>query len=529
MNVARVAGVVSLAAGLSVPAHAPAQAAAHLSVSCGDAYRGAPQIECPDVYDPLSAFGHYVGHDEPGVWSYSQLPGSGNRARWLLHIPTDPAPGAGISYSFQQHIAFWFGMALCATRSFPEQLSTCRPDSDANIVDPKVSPRHPGAAYLELQFYPPGYAPFPSGISCDPTRWCAAMNVWSNYVNPVTGQMLNSSCTAQVGGVELDNFAFVTLDGKPIGPPDPLHWTAASFTPDNHVLFMNQGDTVRVTVSDSLAGLRVSLGDLTSGKTGTMTASAANGFAQMVFAPSPSTLCQSVPYTFHPMYSTSSIETRATWTAFPYNIAYSDETGHFDYCSQVDTASGTCTGTEGAPGDQEAADADDTLCFAPSQATADQIGGCTGTNHEFDGVPYLNAWPNGQRNRPTPVMFTSPLTGPGFTTNYQRTALVAPLPFNEQGAGNQPCDTVARTGCTLIPVTDDGQPARFYPYFYTTRVDGCSWGEGTDIPGVTVSDFGKQQQYGTYDPGVYYTGMGGAPTSRSTVFMHVFPNNPCPS
>jgi hypothetical protein len=42
-----------------------------------------------------------------------------------------------------------------------------RPDTNANIVNPKVNPDHAGSAYLELQFYPPGYAPFPSGISCD--------------------------------------------------------------------------------------------------------------------------------------------------------------------------------------------------------------------------------------------------------------------------------------------------------------------------------------------------------------------------
>lgn len=540
-----VAAAVSLAVGLGVPAQATAQpgtgqqasdrpAAAsgtRLSVSC-DPRHPTVQIECPDVYNPESAFGQYVGHDEPGVWDYSQVPGSGNRARWLLHLPEDPrpnpVPGASV-YSFEQHVAFWFGMALCATRSYPEQMSACTPDSDSNIVDPKTSPAHSGSAYLELQFYPPGYAPFPSGISCDPTRWCAAVNVWSYYLNPVTGQQLNASCQAQVGGVELDNFAFVTRDGKPTGPPDPLHSTVASFTPDNDVLFMNQGDAVAITVGDSPAGLHVTLADQTTRKTGTMTASAASGFAQMVFAPGPSTECQSVPYTFHPMYSTSSIETRATWTAFPYNIAYSDETGHFDYCSQVDTTTGNCTGLEGAPGDQKPADADDTFCFAPGQATVDRIGGCTASNYGFDGPPYLNDWPDGQRNRPTPVMFSSPLTGRNFTVNYAQTALVAPLPFDEEGAGNQPCDTHTRTGCTLLPVTDDGQPAQFYPYFYTTRVDGCTWGEGTDIPGLTVRDFGKLQQYGTYDAGVYYTGTGGAPDSFSSVFMHLYPGNLCPA
>jgi hypothetical protein len=538
-KVAGACGVMGLVLGLSLPAratsqsipggHQQAMSSSHLTVNCGSSHPQVP-IQCPDVYNPWQAFGHYVGHDEPGVWFYSQVPGSGNRARWLLHVPVDPppnpVPGAD-SYSFEQHIAFWFGMPLCADRSFPEQVRGCRPDSDANIVNPRVSPDHPGSAYLELQFYPPGYAPFPSGISCDPTRWCAAMNVWSYYVDPVTGQQLNRSCASRVGGVELDNFAFVTLDGKPTGPPDPLHSTAATFTPNSDVLFMGQGDTVRVTVNDSPAGLHVVLNDLTTKHTGSMTASVANGFAQMVFAPDPSTTCRSVPYAFHPMYSTSSLQTRATWTAFPYSVAYSDETGHFDYCSQVDPATGSCTGNEGAPGDQETADVDDGFCFSPAQATVDHIGGCTAGNYGFDGTSYLNDWPNGQPNRPTPVMFTSALTGQRFTVNYQRTVLAAPLPFNESGSGNQPCNMYTRTGCTLFPVTDDGQPAAFYPYFYTTHLQGCTWGEGTDVPGLTVNDFGKQRQYGTYDTGVYYTGSGGKPYSFSSVFMHVFPRNLC--
>jgi hypothetical protein len=534
--------VLGLAAALALSLSFPAQAGtlpstpraqtsaaktaanAHMTVRCGTEDPALP-IQCPDVYNPETTFGHYVGHDEPGVWDYSNVPGSGNRARWTLHVPTDPppnpVPGAD-SYSFEQHVAFWFGMSLCASQSYPEQISTCKPDSDSNIVDPKVSPDHPGSAYLELQFYPPGYTVMPSGISCNATQWCAAVNVWSFYQNPVTGQNLNTACQRQVGGVELDNYAFVTLDGKPTGPPDPLHSTVASFTPNSDVLFMNQGDSVGVTVEDSHAGLHIVLNDQTSHQSGTMTASAANGFAQMDFAPDPSTQCTSTPYTFHPEYSTSSIKTRTTWTAFPYNVAWSDETGHFDYCSQV--TGRRCTGLEGPPGDQEPADSDDTGCSAPSQASRDQIGGCIGENDGFDGTSYQDDWPNGQPNRPTPIEFSGPLTGRHFTVNYQRTALVAPMPFNEH---NQPCDVVTRTGCTNPPITDDGSPAAFYPYFYTTKINGCTWGQGTDVPGLTVNDFGKDQQYGTYDRGVYYTGLGGTGTEESTVFMHTYAHNLC--
>lgn len=538
----RMLAVLGVAAGLALSLSLPAQAGTgqpapraqtsnaktaaskRMTVHCGTEHPS-PPIQCPDVYNPEAVFGHYVGHDEPGVWDYSNVPGSGNHARWTLHVPTDPPPNptpGAASYSFQQHVAFWFGMPICASQSYPEQTSTCKPDSDSNIVDPKVSPDHPGSAYLELQFYPPGYTAMPFGISCNATQWCAAVNVWSLYRNPVTGQDLNTACQRQVGGVELDNYAFVTLDGQPTGPPSPLDSTLASFTPNSDVLFMNQGDTVGVTVEDSPAGLHIVLADQTSGQTGTMTASAANGFAQMDFAPDPSTQCTQTPYTFHPEYSTSSIKTRTTWTAFPYAVAWDDETGHFDYCSQV--TGGRCTGQEGPPGDQEAADGDDTGCSAPAQALLDQIGGCIGENDGFDGTSYQDDWPNGQPSRPTPIEFSGPLTGRNFTVNYQQTALMAPMPFNEH---NQPCNVVARTGCTNPPVTDDGTPAAFYPYFYTTHIDGCTWGEGTDVPGLTVNDFGKDQQYGSYDRGVYYTIAGGAGQERSNVFLHTYPNNLC--
>jgi hypothetical protein len=518
------------ATGAAATAQAAA-AATHATVSCGG-WSQIPAIQCPDIYNPQQQFGHYVGHDEPGVWFYSHVPGSGNHSRWLLTLPKDPppnpVPGAD-TYAFENHIAFWFGMALCASQSYPEQLSTCKPDSDSNIVDPKVSDQHAGSAYLELQFYPPGWSAFPSGVSCDATHWCAAMNVWSYYYDPVTGQSLNSACQAKVGGVELDNYAFVQRDGIPTGPPNPLDATEATFTPNSETMLMGQGDKVSVTIQDSPGGLNVQLFDVRTRQLGTMTASAANGFGQMVFAPDPSTQCRVTPYTYRPMYSTSTPQTRATWTAYPYNVAYSDETGHFQFCSQVDTTTGDCTGLEGAPGDQSPADADDYYCFAPSQATRDPIGGCAAANYGFDGTSYTDDWPNGQPNRGTPVMFTSPLTGRNFTVNYQQNALAAPLPFNESGSGNQDCDIYADTGCTLLPITDEGTPAQFYPYFYTTRLDGCTWGEGTDIPHLTVSDFGKLNQYGSYNTGVYYTGMNGTPFTYSSDFLHVFNRNVCPA
>ena len=101
---------------------------------------------CTEVVDSEQVFGEgvYVGHDEPSLLFYSNKPGSGNRYSSLADLPKQPAtnqtPGKA-SYDFQLHPAFWFGMAMCDTQSYPELLSTCTPDSNSNIVDPAVS-RH---------------------------------------------------------------------------------------------------------------------------------------------------------------------------------------------------------------------------------------------------------------------------------------------------------------------------------------------------------------------------------------------------
>ena len=132
---------------------------------------------CTEVHDSEAVFGEdqYVGHDEPSVLFYSNTAGSGNQMRYQMTVPSDPAGAydTSKSYNFMLRPAFWFGMALCDTQSYPEQTNHCTPNSDSNIVDPTVSPRHPGTAFTELQFYPPGFVQF-TGFSCDPTRWCVA-------------------------------------------------------------------------------------------------------------------------------------------------------------------------------------------------------------------------------------------------------------------------------------------------------------------------------------------------------------------
>jgi len=203
-----------------------------------------------------------------------------------LTLPSDPSPTqAGATYNFQLHPAFWFGMAMCDTQSYPEQVSTCPADSDSNILDPAVSPNHSGTAFTELQLYPPGFVSWPAGDSCDATKWCAALNIDSLSEDPVNGTTLNATCQAHVG-LEYVNFAFLTKSGVSQAPANPVNATLATYTPDSTKdLFMNSGDRLVVTLHDSTHGLVTTIRDLTTHQVGSMTARAANGFGQVQYDP----------------------------------------------------------------------------------------------------------------------------------------------------------------------------------------------------------------------------------------------------
>jgi len=452
---------------------------------------------------------------------------------WQLTLPKDPptlpTQGGGGTFNFQLHPAFWFGMAMCDTQSYPEQVSTCTPDSDSNIVDPAVSPNHPGTAFMELQFYPPGYVQQFTGFSCDATRWCAALTIDSLSQDPVNGTSLNTTCANSIlGGLEYVNFAYLTKNGVPQATPNPVQFNPADQTPDpNKVVFMNSGDRLIVTLHDSGRGLVTSINDVTTHQRGLMTASAANSFGQVKYAPT-GTTCTNIPYDFHPMYSTSSEQTRVIWAAHSYNIAFSDEIGHFDFCNGPNaiTPGGSCPAgnTEGVSGDTEPTDADDTFCFPGSASTRVQVSACLDTNSGFDGVSYKSVWPDGNTTlHPTPIQFSSPLTVGDL--NYDRVAFEADLPRIEFFT----CNRSTGAGCTLIPTTDDGAPADFYPFYSIGTVrQQCTWMLGNDIPGVTANDFGKNSQYGALLKLTYLRfGGGGATLQRFNDFRQILSSNPC--
>lgn len=546
----------TLAAANAAPAARGARVVPAVNTSQHMAINCEYSATCAEVANPREIFGSkYVGHDEPSNLFYSNVPGAGNRMQYSVTLPRDPSvrnPNKpGKSYEFALNGALWFGMALCATQSYPNTVSTCTPDSDSNIVDPAVSPNHPGTAFLELQFYPPGWIPWPTwavavGASgCDPTKWCVAMNIFSLAENPVTGTTLNSTCANRVG-LEYVNFAFVTKNGKSEAPANPVQSTLATFTPDLHKdLLMNSGDRLTVRLHDTPNGLQTVIRDKTTGRIGSMTASAANGFGQVQYDPA-GTSCVNVPYDFHPMYSTSSEQTRVIWAAHSYSVAFADEIGHFENCNGPNPIPATPFGVDasGNPiacpaGDSEGfgahaspTDGDDFFCFPGSEALRIHLNGCTFTNSGFDGLDYQPVWPSGNgstKMHPEPFLFSSPLTGRHFNIQYSRTALEADLPRIETG-----CNRSTGAGCTLIPTTDSGTPVAFYPFFSAFRHGrghdhgrGCVWAFGNTLRGA--DNFGRNAQYGTLLSSSYLI-FGGSGASHNLInnFRQVMPNA-CPA
>jgi hypothetical protein len=525
--VAALAIPAALAGGGITSSASSAGPTAPTHIDCSNSTR----FLCTEVNQSDEVFGHYVGHDEPSVLFYSNKAGSGNEMEYSGILPTEPphtnVPGKNV-YSFEYTPAFWFGMAMCDTQSYPELVNSCVPDSNVNIVNPAKSPYHPGAAYMELQFYPPGYVQQWNGFSCSPKQWCVALTIDSLSLNSLTGQQLNTTCEDLVGE-EYANFAYLTHNGIPQGPPNPVQFQAlASGTPNpQKVEFLNQGDHFSIQLHDTQNGLQAVVKDTTNGSSGSMTASAANGFGQVKFAPAPSTKCENIPYDFHPMYSTSTPQTTVPWAAATYNIAMDTEVGHFDYCSKVDVSAATCVGNEGVGSNTEPADADDVGCWPASASNWIKIGGCEGANLGYDGPSYLNDWPNGSASRATNFIFNSPLTGSGYNVNYSSIGFNTDLPAIEDDLGT--CETETGVGCTIIPPTDDGTPAQFYPYYSTgSALGSCAWTVGQNYPGFSTDNYGAHQQYG-HLLRVAYSGAKGKVTWEFNDYQNNLPDNPCPA
>ncbi|HEV7204899.1 MAG TPA: hypothetical protein VGN18_09830 [Jatrophihabitans sp.] len=490
----------------------------------------------------------YIGHDEPSVKFISGAAGSGNDISYVMRLATDPtaaptATSAAVSKYAQLSPAPWFGLPLCDPKSYPQ--NPCTPDSDSNsgsIFDPNGA----GSAFMELQFYPPGFTPFIDAPSCDPTRYCAALTI-DSLACTFGFATCNNNC------IEPVNFAYLQTNGVAAGPPSPQLTDVSTLLPNRRTLMMNQGDVLQVTMRDTTDGFLTRVNDLSTGRSGFMVASAANGFMNTDIAD-----CTGTPFTFHPEYSSASQQNQVPWAALEGGVLMQDELGHFEPCSSVTNSlpvdisyphkqsfsdpnvnqtcqgglepgstgegpcdpSGICTAatTEGGaacPTNDATTGANcefsDANCMPGGPRTAQvngrsvvyrwPIAGCQDNvfqngDLDFDGSSYQADWPDGTRHHPTSFEYLGPFTRNG------RTYPTVQFESNV-GASEILCDTRTGAGCTAQPVG-----ANFYPFWSLGHPRGaigsvsrstCVWNFGNDIPGTTHTDFGRTAQYGTPD------------------------------
>jgi hypothetical protein len=460
---------------------------------------------CTDLADNPGE--DYVGHDEPSVLFKSGLPGSANDITYTITLPKDPAAqptasgATGTTWNFQLRPTFWFGLTLCDTESAPEFTKTCTPNSDANNLvgtDPTAPDyigKHPGNAFMELQFYGPGYVPQFEGFGCTAHQYCAAMTIDSLTQNSNTGAGNNADCDNFIlGGIEPINWAYITKSGRSQAPANPLFTgtfdnpNLSAVNPDVHKdLLMNPGDRIRIHMHDTQAGLRIDLNDLSTHRSGSMTASVANGFGHVLYQPDSPT-CNAAPYAFHPEYSTANPRGN-TWSAHTYNVAMSDEIGHFENCLEIDAAFNCAVPGSQDPGGLDEDDGNN-FCVPGTDSTLVQINGCFSADEDFDGQSYRKDWPGtnpdvatDQALHPSPVLFTSPLAN--GKTDYSTIAFEADLPRIEasDSQDNPPfCNRDNGTNCVNPPAG-----AAFYPFFTTGVSHGsCVWQQGGGfIPGTT--------------------------------------------
>jgi hypothetical protein len=486
--------------------------------------------------------GHYVGHDEPSVKFISNAAGSASDMTYVMQLAVDPGAAPTVSSPKVSHYAQlspapWFGLPLCDPRSYPQ--NPCTPDSDANHGE-LTNPADAGSAFMELQFYAPGFQPFIDSVSCDPTRYCAALTIDS--LSCTFGFVTcNNNC------IEPVNFAFLQMNGVPAGPPSPQRADVSTFFPNAQTLKMNQGDVLQVTIRDTRDGLLTRIDDLSTGRSGFMVASAANGFMNTSIAD-----CSGTPFSFHAEYSSAQQQNQVPWAALEGGVLMQQELGHFETCSSVTsrlpvqdtfadgqsfsdrdvfqvcrggfegrhaTGEGPCSPTTalcrgsttetGAPCPTNDANTGASCEFSDASCmpagsrtivvdgTAETVrwpvAGCQDNvfqngDLDFDGNSYQADWPDGSPGHPTSFKYLGPFTPVGGTyPTIQYESNVA--------ASEILCNVQTGAGCTAPPVG-----AAFYPFWSIGSSHGlCLWNFGNDIPGTTIEDFGRDAQYGTPD------------------------------
>jgi len=284
---------------------------------------------------------------------------------------------------------------------------------------------------------------------------------------------------------------------------------------------MNPGDTISVQMADAPApggsdAFEVVVRDFSTGQTGYMQASAANGFMT-----TSASNCAGTPFNFQPEYNTAAKGNIIPWAALQTNISTEFETGHFEACTSLSAALtpnpidpadtggayNACAGPyeNAGPADGTTAETGDAMCYyagdthpgfnGPGTSSApDTLTGCQDNlfqngDLDFDGSAYWKEWPTGLRPTSYPSSFLEqfPTTS---GRQYRQFFFQTDVALSESS-----CTTTTLSGCTVPPKG----PGGFYPYWTQLSAGPayCALEFGNVSRGFGLNDYGQAAQYGT--------------------------------
>jgi hypothetical protein len=252
--------------------------------------------------------------------------------------------------------------------------------------------------------------------------------------------------------------------------------------------------------------------DLTTGKSGFMQASAANGFMNTSIVD-----CSGTPHNFEPEYNTAKRSNIVPWAALQTDISTQFEIGHWETCTSLTDRSvlpiayGTndaffsyCHGpyeTTTTPDGGNNPEVTDAPCYPAGDthgvqhAPPDTLTGCVdfltqNGDLDFDGSPYWPEWPTGQAaTEKFPGSFVQALPRTK-SRQYSQFFIQTDVALSEST-----CSTGSGPGCAVPPPNG---PGHFYPYWSrVNRNANCRLEFGNVSSGIGVNDFGKDAQYGS--------------------------------
>ena len=295
---------------------------------------------------------------------------------------------------------------------------------------------------------------------------------------------------------------------------------------------MSSGDQLTVDIHDGAAGLVVIINDLTTGKSGSMTASVANGFAQVNFEPGCGDLQPDAVRVPADVLDLERAHARAVGGA-----QLQRRLLRRDRPLRVLLGRSPRRAATASPTTRSALDDDDTGCFNAAFSLLVPIGGCIASDADFDGTSYQPVGPARIRTAVRTPSTTRPRSRSRARSSTGRRTTAASRSRPTCRGSRRRTRAASATASRATNCVNPPPGSNFYP-IYTTgsstqnpSANGhCVWQFGGPYIKGTTNTFGGNSA-AEFGPLLFsfYPNPNPAIRLRTNNFRNVLSSNPCPA